>query len=245
MPHKMRKTLNKFLCRTAALLYRQVSARALHLTPEDLLTMKVSFSQFGEDLIVSEYLLGLRRGTKGIYVDAGCFDPFRYSNTRLLNLLGWRGINIDASEESIRRFETHRPHDDNVCAALDGEERTNEFVQTAFGASSRLADGANPLPASLPVRARTTVRTRTLASVMAASPLGMERVDFLDIDCEGSDLAVLRGFPLGENRPVVICIESHLPEETREAEEYLAARDYEEICRRGPSLIFRDKHVAR
>jgi FkbM family methyltransferase len=239
----MARFLDRFFCRVAGVLYSRVSHKALALQPDDLPFMRVSFSQFGEDLVIAEHLLGLRRPCKGIYVDAGCFDPFRYSNTRLLNLLGWRGINVDASEDSIRRFKLHRPGDDSVCAALDREERSNEFVQTVSGATSRLAEGANPLPPGLPVNARVAVRTRTLASVLAASPLGGEDVDFLDIDCEGSDLAVLQGFPLEDKRPTLVCLESHLPEEAREVADYLQQRDYREVCRRGPSLIFRDNRA--
>lgn len=240
---EMAGLLQKLLCRVAGNLYARVSPKALPLVPEDLWAMRVSFSQFGEDLVVAEHLLGLRRGTKGIYVDAGCFDPFRYSNTRLLYLLGWRGINIDASPDSIRRFAEHRPGDDNVCAALAWDEQENEFLHTSSGAGSRLAVGANPLPATLPVSARVSVRTRSLSSVLSASPLGKEAVDFLDIDCEGADLAVLRGFPLAEKRPVIICIESHLPDEAAEVSKYLGCRNYAEIARRGPSLVFRDRRT--
>ena len=241
----MRSILNRIACRLAGALYARVSSRALPLAPEDLHTMRVSFSQFGEDLVVAEYLLGLRRAQKGIYVDAGCFNPYKFSNTRLLNLMGWKGINVDASAKSIEAFAQARPKDHNVCAALDEAEGPNEFVHTAYGASSRLAHGADPLPPSLPISARVPVQTRTLASVIAASPMAAETVDFLDIDCEGSDLAVLRGYPLGEKRPVVVCIESHSSGESCEAGEYLAEHDYSEICRRGPSLIFHDRRVKR
>lgn len=239
----MARFIARFFCRAAGLLYSRVSGKALPLKPEDLQVMRVSFSQFGEDLVIAEHLLGLRRARKGIYVDAGCFDPFRYSNTRLLYLLGWRGINIDASPESIRRFAQHRPGDDNVCAALARDEQENEFLHTSSGAGSRLAVGANPLPATLSVSARVSVKTCSLSSVLSASPLGKEAVDFLDIDCEGADLAVLQGFPLAEKRPVIICIESHLPDEAAEVAEYLACRNYAEIARRGPSLVFRDRQT--
>lgn len=238
-----RESMNKLICRLAGYLYARVSPKALPLTPQDLGAMRISFSQFGEDLVVAEHLLGLRRSRRGIYVDAGCFDPFRYSNTRLLNLLGWRGINIDASVESIRSFEKHRPGDDNVCAALDREEKENEFVHAGSGAGSRLAVGASPLPERLPVNSRIAVRTRTLASVLADSPLRNEPVDFLDIDCEGADLAVFQGFPMETKRPVVICIESHFPAEAEEAAGCLLSHDYREVCRRGPSLIFRDNRA--
>lgn len=239
----MSRALDRLLCRIASGLFSRVRPHTLPMTPEDLRVMRVSFSQFGEDLVVAEHLRGVGRTVKGIYIDAGCFDPFRFSNTRLLNLLGWRGINVDASKDSIRKFEEHRPADYNVCAALGAVEQNDEFVETAYGAGSRLSSSPAPVPERVRIKARIAVKTRTLASVMADSPFSDDHVDFLDIDCEGSDLAVLKGYPLGDKRPALICIESHSSEESQEATSYLTAQDYSEVCRLGPSLIFRDRRL--
>jgi len=234
----MRKTINRLFCGIAGLLYSKVSARALPLTPEDLAAMRVSFSQFGEDLVVAGCLLGMRR-SRGIYVDAGCFHPFRFSNTRLLNLMGWRGINVDASESSIEAFRKARPADYNVCAALSDRAGQNEFIHTVSGASSRLARGAAPLPQGFAITSRRHVTTTTLQSVLDASPYAAEQVDFLDIDCEGADLAVLRGFVLDRRKPLVLCIESHGAAEQEEIRAYLAGYGYEQISSLGPSVIYR------
>lgn len=201
--------------------------------------MKVSFSQFGEDLVVADYLLGLRRPRKGIYVDAGCFHPYKFSNTRLLSLMGWRGINVDASDKSVRAFDEARPADHNVCAALSDRAEQNEFIHTAYGASSRLARGASALPGGFAVTSRREVTTTTLESIIDKSPYAEEPVDFLDIDCEGSDLAVLKGFDLGRREPLLICIESHSPTEQEEIHAFLSGHGYTRICALGPGFIYR------
>ncbi|GAB4165135.1 MAG: hypothetical protein Fur0032_01680 [Terrimicrobiaceae bacterium] len=215
----------------------------LSLTPEDLTALRLSFSQFGEDLIIAEHLVNLRRPSRGIYIDAGCFDPSRFSNTRLLSLMGWKGLNVDASEEVVERFRKARPSDETVCAALSDTAEANEFVQTPGGAGSRLARGAVPLPAHAAIRSRHSIVTRTLEDVVDHSRFASEPVDLLDIDCEGADLAVLRGFGLAKRRPVLICIEAHSDGEKTEIRSYLEGQSYTYLCRRGPSLLFRDTHT--
>lgn len=230
----------------AALTSRSISYFGRHrlaLTPEDLCQLRISFSQFGEDLVIVEHLVNLRRPLRGIYVDAGCFDPVRFSNTRLLHLLGWKGVNVDASPAAVARFQAARPTDINILAALAGTVETNEFLQTASGASSRLAIGAVPLRAGTEIRERSVVTTRTLRSVLDECPLASEPVDLLDIDCEGIDFDVLKGFDPTVRRPVIICIEAHGDSERRTLVDYLTGHRYGLIADRGPSLLFRDSTI--
>src|SRR5690242_4371411 len=62
--------------------------------------MRFSFSEFAEDIIAANLLEGVK---DGFYVDAGCNEPLNFSNTFALYLEGWRGINIDANEDMIRK----------------------------------------------------------------------------------------------------------------------------------------------
>ncbi|MCX6972888.1 MAG: hypothetical protein NTZ94_01095, partial [Verrucomicrobia bacterium] len=75
----------------------------------------VSYSQFGEDTLIAEYLIGKNfTKRKKFYVDLGAYHPSRFSNTKLLNLIGWMGINIDPNPDSIELFNHHRPNDINL-----------------------------------------------------------------------------------------------------------------------------------
>ena len=56
---------------------------------------RYSFSQEGEDLLIDRMFDGQ---SVGFYVDVGAHHPTRFSNTYLLYLRGWRGINIDATQ---------------------------------------------------------------------------------------------------------------------------------------------------
>jgi hypothetical protein len=87
---------------------------SLRSAKAEMRAMRVSFSQFGEDLVVDSHF----GKADGLFVDVGAHHPFKLSNTKLLSSLGWRGVNIDCDPEKIARFETLRPHDHNVCAAV-------------------------------------------------------------------------------------------------------------------------------
>src|SRR5215469_17329302 len=85
---------------------------------EELRAMRISYSQFGEDLTVRSHFWENFDNSSGRFIDVGAFHPFKYSNTMLLSQLGWRGINIDCDPVKIARFKKLRPQDHNVCAAV-------------------------------------------------------------------------------------------------------------------------------
>src|SRR5271163_3018688 len=83
---------------------------------QSLRSTRPSWSQFGEDLIVSN-IVGLER-TDGFYVDVGCFHPVRYSNSYVFYRRGWRGLCIDPSPICSRFWKLERPRDIVVNEAV-------------------------------------------------------------------------------------------------------------------------------
>lgn len=209
----------------------------LPLGADDIHHMKVSFSQHGEDLLIADHLMNRPGKPRGIYIDAGCFDPVRFSNTRLLSLHGWHGINVDAGTDVIQKFKLCRPEDENVCAALSDRE-SDMVLRGAIGHPGRRlvqAEGENGSPGA------ESVRTTTLAAIFGASRFRDEPVDLLDIDCECHDIEVLRGFPFAVTRPLLVCVEAHTRTEADGLENELRNLDYVRIAVRGPTFIFRDR----
>lgn len=168
----------------------------------------VHFAQFGEDLIVCEHLLP-RRAT-GFYVDVGAHHPRRYSNTRLLNIAGWRGINIDPNRTSIDAFEIERPGDVNLRLAIASEPGEVELHQFADSAVNTIDAAQAERWSERWERVGTeTVPALPLEDVLDAHvPAGVD-VDFLSIDAEGADHEVLCSFDIERWRPSVIAIEIH------------------------------------
>jgi len=82
-------------------------------------TFLVSWSQGGEDLALLS-IFGI--DFKGTYLDIGAHHPSRFSLTRHLYQLGWRGVNVDANKKLISEFIKSRPRDINLCFAIGPEE---------------------------------------------------------------------------------------------------------------------------
>ena len=71
----------------------------------EIVFQNYSYSQNGEDLILSRLLEG---HPVGKYIDIGAHHPFRFSNTAKLYSEGWSGLNVDPNPTSIKDFETSR-----------------------------------------------------------------------------------------------------------------------------------------
>lgn len=167
---------------------------------------RFSFAQFGEDLLVT-HLLGAELGC---YIDVGAHDPWRYSNTALLYMQGWRGINIDADARAIARFKLARPDDVNLHIGIAAESGTAEFAVFNDGAVNSFDKDL----AAVQSRAFGTpeiqlVRTEPLAAVIAEHLESGRKLRYLNVDCEGLDDAVLRSNDWERFRPDVISVELH------------------------------------
>ena len=66
---------------------------------------KMSFAGAGEDIVVLDYFINFEPEEihNGFYVDFGAYCPIRWSNTFMLHLYGWRGMNIDAVQEHVEK----------------------------------------------------------------------------------------------------------------------------------------------
>ena len=157
---------------------------------------RLHYSQFGEDVIIESMLdgLGLDRAP-GFYVDVGAFHPHYVSNTRLLHLRGWSGVNIDANPAAIALFREQRPRDRNIVAAISDVEEDVEFTVYRLAALST-ADPASKAAYVREGRAdivqTLALRTRTLRDVLAEAVPDGQHVDLMSVDVEGFDLRALR-----------------------------------------------------
>jgi len=213
------------------LLRRLRNGKEMAFSREEIRCLFPYFSQFGEDIAVLRYF---RDAGPGFYVDVGAYHPLEGSNTLLLHKLGWSGINIDMNPEKIAVFQQYRPNDFNVCAAISDQVAAYETVHG--GTTIEAVVWKTPVPGEKldnqgPV-------TRTLADVVRESPWAKRRIDYLNIDCEGHDLAVLRSLPLAEHAPRLIMIEALTSEAIGEIRDYLEERNYLFVEKVGLTLLF-------
>jgi Methyltransferase FkbM domain len=206
----------------------------------ELQSVQFSFSQFGEDLAILRIAeqLGLK---KGIYVDAGAYHPVFGSNTLLLHKHGWRGINIDLSRDRIAAFSRYRSSDHNVVACLSEKIAPVDIAHCEISSTDRVIDSPDREKLSLggqkPIRCSTAI-TATLTAVIESSPFRLQDVQFLNVDCEGHDLAVLRGLDLQRCRPNILSVEAMTDAEREALVEFLRLGGYRLETIIPPTYIF-------
>jgi FkbM family methyltransferase len=200
----------------------------------------ISFAQNYEDVMLARAFRGRE---SGFYIDVGAWHPVIDSVTKHFYDLGWSGINVEPAREYLALLERERPRDVNLGIAL-GERRERRTLHQFRGSGlSTLAEPPAEAAAFGFERREVEVDVVPLREVCEAHVRG--EVDFLKIDVEGWERAVLLGGDWERFRPRIVLVEAvapHLsallepdvdhgpPAPTCEAwEGLLLARDYE-LC---------------
>tara|TARA_B100000963_G_C22587335_1_gene653735 strand:- start:1015 stop:1719 length:705 start_codon:yes stop_codon:yes gene_type:complete len=174
----------------------------LSLKKKSFLSKKISYSYNGVDLIISYLFQKERRGT---YVDVGAQNPISNNNTFLLFKKGWRGLNIDLDNENIKLFNIARPLDKNFKFAVSdkkGEKKLFFYhdkspINTLVKKVSRFQKAK--------ISKIENIKVVTLNYILSLT--NIKKIDFLNIDVEGHELEVLKGFDLKTFKPKVINVE--------------------------------------
>lgn len=165
--------------------------------------VRQSWSQFGEDLVARD-ILGLK---PGYYVDVGCNDPIRWSNTFLFYLHGWNGLLVDGNRDLIEACRRERPADRAVCCLLGEAEGEGEIaIYDDHALSSAVASHNARRRGEARLLETRKVPIRTLTSLLEEHHAPSD-IAFLSIDVEGMDLMVLRGLDFARFRPRLIAVE--------------------------------------
>ncbi|MDJ0698084.1 FkbM family methyltransferase [Mastigocoleus sp. MO_188.B34] len=162
-----------------------------------------SYSQTGEDRIITSYLWK----NEGFYIDVGCNHPIHYSNTFILYRRGWTGINIDANDKLISKYERLRKRDTNICAVVSDQEK--EVVFTEFDdsfVSSINTEHVENWKKHRQVRNQHVVKSISLNTILEKYN-APKVIDLLSIDVEGHDFEVLSSLDLNIYRPRLIVVE--------------------------------------
>lgn len=221
----MRDFRGKARLRPFVLAARNASSRRDVVT--ELAYSQPSFSQFGEDLIISSLLSGRAQGR---YVDVGAFDPFHYSNTYLLYRAGWSGINIEPVPHHLKALVRHRTRDTNLGIAITDRSGTVEI--NVAGTFSGVIDDNYAWDVGAE---RVTVESAPLRTVLAEHMEAGDALDLLSVDCEGADAMVLRTHDWDRWPPAVVVAELN---GDGQVEEVLTKQGYSLHARAGLSGIF-------
>lgn len=156
------------------------------------------FGEFGEDIFINRILKNINQGK---YVDVGCYHPYKGSLTFELYKRGWNGINIDVSKTSIDLFNMSRKKDINLNLAI------SNFDGETFYYENSPINQQNSLIQMNKLQKKIKIKCLTLDTVL--NNKNLDEFDYLNIDVEGSELEVIKGFNLKRFNPKLITIENN------------------------------------
>lgn len=171
-----------------------------------------SFSQAGEDQIV-RYLFNLLGITKPEYLDIGANHPVIGNNSYYFYLRGCKGVCVEPDPGYYSLIKKHRGRDIVLQTGIGSSGQESEALLYIFphpysGWNTFSEEEAHNRQAESGIRFREVqkVPLRTINSVIEQH---FDRYpNFISIDVEGMDLAILRSLDLSRFRPEVICVET-------------------------------------
>jgi FkbM family methyltransferase len=201
-----------------------------------------SYSQEGEDMILKRLFKGQK---KGFYVDIGAHHPRRFSNTFFFYKNGWNGINIEPNPDAFRIFETDRRRDINLQVGIS--DKVDKLTYYMFDESALNSFDKNIVNSRLSTTnyillKEIEVTVERLDSILKKFlPIG-QVIDFLSIDVEGFDLAVLKSNDWSLYRPKYVLAEALGLSMTgithSDIYTYMESHSYELIAKTYNTLVF-------
>lgn len=205
-------------------------------------------SQNGQDKYILENFFKNEDGTyikDGFFIEFGAFDGIEFSNTKVLEQLGWKGICIEPIPEAFAKLQKNRS-----CICIEGcisdKEGTALFRQVCNSCEvlSGLAEKYEPQHNAIVenyYRAPSIyyeVHCYRLSQIL--HDYNIKKIDFLSIDTEGGELDILQSLSQEDLARIdVICVENNY--ENPKFIEFLESKNFKFICRMQQDLIFRNK----
>jgi len=168
---------------------------------------QISFSQSGEDIIISEALKVFNINQPS-YIDIGGHHPIFGNNTYLLYKQGCRGVIVEPNTKLQNEYSVKRSRDTFIIAGAGGYDSEQNFY--SFERSTRntfskeqadewtAASGQKPQIETLSILSLNTIISKYF---LGKAP------SLVTIDAEGLDFEILNGFDWS-TKPSVLCIET-------------------------------------
>jgi FkbM family methyltransferase len=198
--------------------------------------------QAGQDLLAYLYFRGKKTG---FFLDIGAHDGKTYSNSYIFEQLGWRGACVEPLPDVFQQLRKNRRCDCYQAALAGASDPAAPFVHalgvdTLSGLESEMAgthedwilrEGGRP--------ERIRVQAITFPELMAHYP-ELRFVDFLSLDVEGAEMAILKTIDFETYGFGLITVEC-AGERNGEGEElrsFMAAKGYGLLADLGLDLVF-------
>jgi FkbM family methyltransferase len=169
--------------------------------------LMISYAQNAEDVILDRVFAGQ---SLGFYIDVGARDPERNSITNHFYLSGWRGINIEPTDQYHALLMKARPEDINLKVAIGSSRPKTRFIEDKN--SSRLVPVETHDLKSIQQENFDSQKKIVGVDVVPLSEITAQyaphEVDFLKIDVGGEERGVIESAEWRAFRPRVLVIAS-------------------------------------
>lgn len=169
-----------------------------------------SYAQEGEDILLKRIFEYRNIDDGGFYVDIGAHHPQRFSNTYFFYKRGWRGVNVDATPNSMHLFNQLREKDINLEFAISNKHETliyYMFNEPALNSFDEELSLKRNLLKPYSIIEKKYITTVTLTEILDKYLPSEQEIDFLSIDVEGFDFQVLKSNDWNKYQPKVVLVE--------------------------------------
>jgi FkbM family methyltransferase len=196
------------------------------------------FSQFGQDRYLDQHVFTNKRD--GVFVDVGAYDGFSGSNTLFFEkFMGWTGLCIEPDPAQFAKISSYRSSD-RVQACIADKEGAARFFSISDGLTMMggLVDYFDPQDMKMiSERSKTNIvelPTRRLETVL--NERNINKIDYLSIDTEGSELAILKSFDLARFKVKALSVENN--RNAPQIPDYMQSLGYRRLVRLGVDDIY-------
>lgn len=208
---------------------------------------KNSYSQCGEDLLVT-FVLNMIHGSRPKrYLDVGANHPFHLSNTALLYAAGGQGVVVEPDPYYARLLRNKRPRDTVMqCGVYFSEEPHADFFVMNPPTLNTFSRKEMERYVAMGYQLINTlqVELKNINTILDAAG----ELDFMNLDVEGLDKTILEMVDWKRYRPTCICVETLIYETQQEPRklhdiiEMMLAQDYILYADTFINSIFVDRH---
>ena len=171
---------------------------------------KVSFSQFGEDILLTSILD--RFEVENItYLDIGANEPVRINNTYNLYLRGYCGVLVEPNLHLCNKLKNKRPRDKvlNFGIGINNEIEVDYYmfegingVYNTFSKETAISTEKEGIPIQKIIKLPLKNINEVISEHFTSSPT------VLSLDVEGLDENILRTLNFDKHAPLLICVET-------------------------------------
>lgn len=164
--------------------------------------MNIDYSQGGEQAVILEHC-----GEPGIFLDIGANDGVTFSNTRALVDFGWSGVYVEPGTAALAKLIQNLPDARAYQVAVSDADGFADFFESDQGSQHMLSSLIESETRRWSSYAFKAVQIETVTVETLLKRTGLDRIDFLSIDAEGSDLVIFRQFDLSALGVRLVCVE--------------------------------------